>query len=272
MNALEAFARLVDAIRPWHDKLVLVGGWAHRLHRHYRLADPPAYAPVMTKDADLAFSLQESLAGDIAAALKAADFEEVLSGDHTPPVSHYTLGEEGGGFYAEFLVPLIGSRTRRNGEPDATVAKAGVTAQKLRHLDLLLLETITVSLEPSAGIPVEVPARVRLANPVTFIAQKLLIQNDRLPEKRGQDMLYIHDTIDLFAPNLSELGQIWREEIRPALPEKTVRRIEEMSRQLFAEVTDVIRDAVRIPQDRNLQPEEFRAVCEVGLSEIFEED
>jgi len=29
----EAFARLVTALRPWLGQLVVVGGWAHRLHR-----------------------------------------------------------------------------------------------------------------------------------------------------------------------------------------------------------------------------------------------
>jgi hypothetical protein len=269
MKDLEAFARLLDAVHPWLDKLVLVGGWAHRLHRYYRLADPPSYLPVMTKDADLAFSLDESLEGNIAASLKAAGFKEVLSGEHTPPVSHYSLGKEGGGFYAEFLTQLKGSRTRRTGAPDATIARAGVTAQKLRYLDLLLVETVTVTLEPGTEIPVSNPTRVRLPNPVSFIAQKLLIQSSRLPGKRAQDLLYIHDTIDLFAPNLSTLGQIWRERARPILPEKTVRKVEAISQATFSETTDVIRAAARIPQDRTLRPETFRALCEAGLTELL---
>jgi hypothetical protein len=271
MNDLEGFAKLLDAIRPWHDKLVLVGGWAHRLHRRYGLADPPSYEPVLTRDADLAFSLDESLEGNIVVALKAAGFRQVLSGSHTPPVSHYTLGGEGGGFYAEFLTPLKRSRTRRTGEPDATVARAGVTAQKLRYLDLLLIETITVTLKPGAELPMSAPARVRLPNPVTFVAQRLLIQSDRSPEKRRQDLLYIHDTIDLFAPNLGVLGQMWSETVRPAMPDRTARKIKERAREVFAGVTDTIREAARIPQDRNLHPEEFRGLCEVGLTVIFGE-
>ena len=43
------------------------------------------------------------------------------------------------GFYAEFLVPLQGSERKRDGKPDVTASKAGIIAQKLRHLDLLLV-------------------------------------------------------------------------------------------------------------------------------------
>jgi hypothetical protein len=49
------------------------------------------------------------------------------------------LGAEGEGFYAEFLTPLVGSGIKRGGKPDATLAKAGITAQKIRHLDILLV-------------------------------------------------------------------------------------------------------------------------------------
>jgi hypothetical protein len=59
---------------------------------------------------------------------------------------------------------------------------------------------------------------VRIPNPVSFIAQKLLIQQDRRPEKRPQDLLYIHDTLELFAHRLPELGVLWTGTLRPTLP------------------------------------------------------
>jgi hypothetical protein len=30
---LPAFARLIMALEPWLDRIVIVGGWAHRLYR-----------------------------------------------------------------------------------------------------------------------------------------------------------------------------------------------------------------------------------------------
>jgi hypothetical protein len=106
MDDLAAFARLIDALRPWLGHVVIVGGWAHRLHRLHPLSHPPQYAPIRTKDADVAFSISAPLAGNIGAALKAAGFHEEFSGEHTPPITHYLLGDDDKGFFVEFLAPL----------------------------------------------------------------------------------------------------------------------------------------------------------------------
>ena len=84
MDDFAEIARLIDALRPWLAHLVIVGGWAHRLHRFHPLANPPAYQPLRTRDADVAFSLMAPLEGDIGAALEAADFREELSGEIRP--------------------------------------------------------------------------------------------------------------------------------------------------------------------------------------------
>src|SRR5512134_4026880 len=133
-----AFARLVTALRPWLGQLVVVGGWAHRLHRFHRLATPPAHLPLRTRDTDLAFSPDEALAGDLRTPLTDAGFIEQLFGDDAPPATHYGLGEEDDGFYAEFLTPLFGSEMK-HGKRDATVRTAGITAQKSRVLRLKVL-------------------------------------------------------------------------------------------------------------------------------------
>lgn len=262
-------ARLIDALRPWLAHLVIVGGWAHRLHRFHPLANPPAYQPLRTRDADVAFSLTAPLEGNIGVALEAADFKGELSGEHTPPITHYRLIGDDQGFYAEFLAPRAGGPLRRDGTPDATVTKAGVTAQKLRHLDLLLRHPWRVGLGASVGIPLATPSEVQLPNPVSFIAQKLLIQQHRLPEKKAQDALYIHDTLDLFGRSLEELNAIWLGKIRPELPSKTAREIERLHREQFGEVSDVIRTATRIPRDRTITPERMQLACSFGLEEIF---
>lgn len=139
MEDFEAFARLVMALRPWLHQLVVVGGWAHRLHRLHSLAHPPGHLPLRTRDTDLAFSPDETFAGDIRAALTKAGFTRKFLGDDSPPATHYRLGDEDAGFYAEFLTPLVGSEVKR-GKRDATMSKAGITAQKLRYLDILLVE------------------------------------------------------------------------------------------------------------------------------------
>jgi hypothetical protein len=269
VDDLTAIARLIDALEPWLPQLVIVGGWAHQLHRLHPDAGHPKYAPLRTRDADLAFSLHERLAGNIAAALKAADFVEEFSSDFTPPIAQYHLGREDEGFYAEFLTPLEGDGRNRDGTPSETIAKAGITAQKLRHLDLLLIEPWTFRVDHTVGIPVSRAIDVRIANPIVFIAQKLLIQKQRKPRKRAQDVLYIHDTLELFSGHLEQLRSSWKERLRTNIPRKTAQRIERLSAEQFSVVTDIIRDAARIPSSRRLTPEQLQVTCAYGLGEIF---
>jgi hypothetical protein len=264
-----AFARLLDALRPWLDDLVVVGGWAHRLYRFDRLARPPAYRPLTTKDADLAFAPNAPLTGDIGAALKAAGFDQECLGDDIPPVTEYKLGSDEQGFFAEFLTPLLGDGLRRDGSADVTVKKAGITAQKLRDLDLLLTSPWSVNVSSEVGVPVQQSVAVRIANPVSFIAQKLLIHGRRKPDKRPQDALYIHDTLELFGRELSALRLIWQEQVSPGVPRKTAKAIDRLRREQFAAVTDVHRTAARIPQDRALTPDRLQAACAYGLDEVF---
>jgi hypothetical protein len=265
----EAVARLIGALRPWLGEIVIVGGWAHYLHRLHPLANVPSHSPVRTRDADLAFSLTADLAGDIGAALGVAGFRETLSGEHVPPVSEYRLGDEDEGFYAEFLAPLSGSGLRRDGSPDNTVGKAGVTAQKLRYLEIMLVAPWRVSLSTIEGFPVEPPVDAQLANPVSFIVQKLLIQGRRPARKRAQDALYVHDTLELFGGELEELKQIWRQQVRPTLSMKTAVLVDQSRQRYFGSVTDEIREAARIPQDRAVTPDMLQAACAYGLEEIF---
>ena len=269
MTDRAAFAKLVRTLAPWGDRLVYIGGWAHRLYRLHPTAMVPAYRPLTTLDADVAFAERENLEGSIKDRLLEAGFKEQLTGNHNPPVSQYTLGDDdAGGFYAEFLTPLTGSGRTRQGEPLATVKNAGVTAQRLRYLDLLLESPWNVTLDEDwgAGMPMD----LRIPNPVSFIVQKLLVHDQRLPGKKAQDLLYIHDTLELFAAELDGLGALWRDVLRARLHENQVRSAIQMKNQLFGQLDDRIRDAAAIPQDRQLDPERMRAMCFAALGEVLE--
>jgi hypothetical protein len=50
---------------------------------------------------------------------------------------------------------------------------------------------------------------------------------------------------------------------------KTARKAETIAQELFAAVTDTVREAARIPQDRRLTPENVQRACEYGLGEIL---
>lgn len=271
MNDNEAFARLVDALHPWHAHLVFVGGWGHQLHRLHPGAGQPTYQVIRTDDADIAIASRARLAGNIADALKNAGFHEEFSGDDAPPITHYHIGESRQGFYAEFLTPLSGSGVKRRGKADVTLNMSGVTAQKLRHLDLLLVAPWQLTLAPDGEVPVARSATILVANPVTFIVQKLLIHSLRRPDKRAQDALYVHDTVQLFGEHLASLRQLWLDVVQPAIPPQTAAPIPQLVAEQFGSVNDVIRRAVRIPQDRAMTPQTLAAACAAGLNDIFGE-
>ena len=268
MEDAASLARLIGALRPWLGHLVIVGGWAHRLYRAHALAGAPAYPPVRTRDVDFVLAPHAPLLGDVNEALTRAGFGRTLLGEDTPPVTRYTL-EDDAGFYAEFLVPLRGGEFTRRGKRDVTVEKAGITAQKLRHLDVLLVAPWSVLVGPGAAVPLEPPANVLLPNPVSYIVQKLLIYEKRPPNKQAQDLLYIHDTLELFGGSLDHLRTLWREQVRTSMADRTAKRVETLARALFTRVTDRIREAARIPEGRRLSPENLRAAGDYGLEEIL---
>ncbi len=268
MNDLEHFAKLVQAIAPWRAQLIFIGGWSHRLHRLHPSANLPDYQPVSTRDTDLAFANGEPIEGDIKQALLQQGFQEQLSGDHRPPAAHYTLGDEAGGFYAEFLTPLAGSGRKRNGKADATMQMAGISAQKIRYLDILLFDPWIISLEQEKGVPLPQRMDVLVANPLCFMVQKLLIQKYRLANKRAQDVLYIYDTIELFGALLDGFHQQWNTGVAPALGD-LADEVRQVSVQTFADTNDIIREAARIPADRNLSPEQIQATCSYAFERML---
>ena len=266
---LTGFARLIGALDPWLDQIVIIGGWAHRLYRLDPRAQKLEFAPLMTFDADIALPAElPARASTIRELLVARGFTEDFRGDHKPPATHYRPGGEAGGFYAEFLTPLVGGELTREGNRRATVQIAGVTSQQLRYLDLLLRHPWSVELAPGE-LRVEERKAIRIANPVSFLAQKLLIHKRRDRADRAKDILYIHDTLHLFGPRFEELRNEWAGKVLCQFHPKAARTIVTASERLFAEMNDAIREAAAIPVDRRLSPEAVRESCRYGLAQIF---
>ncbi len=264
-----AMAMVIDALRPWHARVVFVGGWAHRLHRLHPSAMAPRYQPVVTRDVDVVLDPAMRLDGDIARALQTAGFTKRLVGEHRPPVSHFQLGDDAG-FFVEFLSPLRGSAVHRDGTENATESIAGVTTQKLRHLDVLLCSPWEIALVSTPELPTTQQACVLVVNPVSFLVQRLLIHHLRPVEKKAQDVLYIHDTIELFGRSLATLHTLWTDVVSPSLRSSDRSTVLTRCDSMFGAVTDTMRNAVRATStDRQLAPNELRLRTSIGLEEIF---
>jgi hypothetical protein len=264
------FARLIESLRPWLDQVVIIGGWAHRLYRLHPLAHRPQYEPLATLDADVALPRRLRVAGDeIYQRLRANGFEPEFLGHHRPPAAHYRLTDPGAQFYAEFLTPLAGSPVTRRGRQKATQNIGGISSQNLRYVEILLAAPWNLTLSANDGFPLVHEARVQITNPVSFLAQKILIHGRRNREERAKDILYMHDTIDTFATRIDDLSVEWIRNIRNELHANSVRAVESAVVTLFGVVTDSIRAASRIVHARNLTPEALRETCNLGFSRIF---
>jgi hypothetical protein len=259
------FNRLVAALEPWLDKIVIVGGWAHQLYRLHLYAQGLDYPPLMTLDADVAVPAQLPAGGqDIRQRLLAQGFTEELFGDDHPPATHYRLGGDPTGFYAEFLTPLIGSEYNRKRERKATMEIAGVASQQLRYVELLLIHPWSIDLE-SRGFT----ARVQIANPVSFLAQKVLIHQKRKRDDRAKDILYMHDTLEVFGGRVPELRELWRNIVAGELNRRGVSAVSKAGEVLFGALSDDIRGAAEISAERALSPEAIRETCQYGFREVF---
>ncbi|MEM5332092.1 GSU2403 family nucleotidyltransferase fold protein [Paraburkholderia sp. JHI2823] len=276
MSELADFSRLAMTLEPWRKQIVFVGGWAFRLYRYEPRAYTADHNPIFTQDADVAYDTHELLEGDIKKALEGAGFTEEpnLAGGFRPPAMRYNLGSDANGFYAEFLTPLTGSGRKRDGkggwEEDATELHAGVVAQKLRFLEVLLYKPCLVTIPKDESGLDEAVADLRVPNPASFMIQKLLIRDKRVGQKRAQDVLYIHDTLQLFYGAIeTDLVPIWKE-LEGTLHANQQKSVRDGVRELFSGMNDVIREAAAIPADKR-DPEAMLQLCREGFEDLFGE-
>ena len=266
---LEAFSKFVDALAPWLGEVVLIGGWAHRLYRIHPLARKLDYLPLTTLDGDVAVPPRlKAQEATVRQRLLDAGFEEEFVGEDQPPSTHYHYGK-GGGFYAEFLTPLVGSEYDRRGRRQTTKEVGGISSQLLRYIEILMLSPWKVELDKENGYPFSAKRNVRIANPASFLVQKILIHRGRNYKDRAKDLLYIHDTIEVFSESLEELQTIYQNDVAPRLHPRRRAEIEGAARKLFGKVDDVIREAAPMAAGRKVSPERLAETSRAGLKEIF---
>jgi hypothetical protein len=169
------------------------------------------------------------------------------------------------------LTPLVGGERRRDGSPDVTERVAGVVAQKLRYLELLLIAPWSVNARAKPGLNSE-PTTLQIANPASYVVQKLLIHDRRKPLDRAKDVLHVHDTIELFATSLPALNEIWRTSISPTLSRSVARRVQAQREKMFGAVTDTIREAALMAGTRRLTPTAIQEACLAGLEQLLREN
>jgi hypothetical protein len=266
---IEPFAKFVEAIHPWLGQMVLVGGWAHRLYLNDPRARNLGYVPLTTLDGDVALPAKlKILESTVRQRLIDAGFTEEFVGEDRPPATHYHYGPAGG-FYVEFLTPLVGSEYDRKGKRKATQKVSGVSSQQLRYIEVLLISPWKIKLGETNGYPFDPPKRIQVANPTSFLAQKILIHHERDYKDRAKDLLYMHDTVELFSEHIGELREIYKKDIQPQLHANCTAELGRAADGLFGKVTDAIREAALMAAGRKLGAEALAETCRAGLNETF---
>ncbi len=151
---------------------------------------------------------------------------------------------------------------------------AGISAQKLRYVELLLFEPWTLRLTGQLGFPsggAELP--ILVANPSSYLAQKVLsLHRRRSGPKRPKDALYIHDTLVMFGAELATL----RDEaarVLQLLPPATRREFQALRVSLFqnsALLVEAAMIAKATGRANPPSPDRLANVCMAGLAQMFE--
>jgi hypothetical protein len=197
-------------------------------------------------------------------------FAPEFRSEDRPPVARYLL-KASPGFELEFIAPLEGPELGRDGTPKATADVLGVSAQRLRNVELLLMEPAEVSVpELREG------ATLRVANPASFIFQRLLtLPTRRSLAKKAKDAVYTHDVLQLFTsasrlhPDVVAQGR----RVSERLTRKQGGRIQETAAMLGDARSDVVREAARImAESARPEPPSANAVavaCRLGLQDLL---
>jgi hypothetical protein len=101
------------------------------------------------------------------------------------------------------------------------------------------------------------------------MVQKFLIQEQRPAKKRAQDILYIFDTVGLFGGQITTFQKMWKEVVGPGLG-KYRDEVIKLNEATFSKVTDDVRNAALIPQDRTITADEIQSTCQFAFEQILE--
>ena len=213
-EALADLGRFLDAVGPYVDDLVLIGGWTPYFYRFLPDLRRPDHEPILTKDFDLVSpgSLPERGTGTLDERLRAAGF--VVHESRDPVVLRYQDRRFGARDLApihfEFLTTLTGPARGRRGQARQTRdVKRGLPAQALRYLDLLRHEPLIVRTAEVPGLRRNVGVDLRIPNPAAYVFQKALVHEER-DEKAAKDLAYVYDVALLWSGKENEVLEMSR--------------------------------------------------------------
>jgi hypothetical protein len=234
---VEFLYRVLNIVQSYLQDLILIGGFASLLYRFHGNAAPLDIPPLITYDVDLASEGEVPIRGEksIHKSLEEAGLKEELLGDHEQTtVRYYPLKETNSAYYVEFLSPLLGSGTKRNGRSDLTQKiQSDLLGQKLRYLDLLTLDNWKFNTSSIPDLIGQPDLIVRVPHPSMYIMQKILTLQKRQQNDRIKDCAYIYQTLSYFRNHMKLLAEDYEVLITKPGWKKWYSRFLSLSREIF---------------------------------------
>lgn len=262
---------VILALEPLLPHVLVIGGWAHHLHREHPLAHPPASEALQTMDLDVALGVAASAATnlDLVERFGSAGFDYEHTGTELLDSGHFRSRTDRT-FTVQLLTARRGSGTRRDGTPIRTLRIGGTPVEVLRGLDLLEADPWRTTWQSESGSRFE----FSVCHPTAFLLGKLLLTRiqSRPSKHRAKDLLYVVDTLQLFSGR-------WEELLReaPSLPAHVRRPLwkdiqsayEESLRPTSIELQLALRRIQELPGDRPSTAEGLANLFREGLKPLF---
>jgi|GEM_PF-881855 len=234
----EFLVKSVLAVRPYLDRLILVGGCASALYAYHEaaLGGPRA---MVTGDIDIASADQLPIASQeksLAQLLAEGGFKAESASKGNPPVVKYTSRDGAVGYDLEFLCPLRGHRKDRQVEQGSGVRiQSDMVASPLQYLEILLTNPWRVDLakmNPS-GSGETLPS-VQLPNPASYVVQKLLMRDRaREVEAKRKDCYYIYNLSVMFRDATDKIAEEY-ENLEKQIHRRWLQRFNRVLADVFA--------------------------------------
>lgn len=262
---------VIRALEPVLPSAIVIGGWAHHLHHEHPFARPRSEEALQTLDLDVALGAEASRATDLnlMERFSSAGFEYEHTGSEFVESGHFrSLADRT--FTVQLLTARRGSGTRRDGTPIRSLRVGGTPVEVLRGLDLLEADPWRARWQSATGGTYE----VAVCHPTAFLLGKLLLTRtqSRPSRRRAKDLLYVADTLALFAGN-------WEHLLReaPSLPARVRPKLwadlQVAREESLRPTSDELQFALRMaPESAGTRPQaasDFAEFCRSGLEPVF---
>jgi hypothetical protein len=262
---------VIRALEPVLPSVIVIGGWAHHLHREHPLAHPADEEALQTLDLDVALGAAASAATnlDLVARFNSAGFEYEHTGTELLESGHFRSRADRT-FTVQLLTARRGSGTRRDGTPIRSLRIGGTPVEVLRGLDLLEADPWRARWQSATGSAYE----LAVCHPTAFLIVKLLLTRtqSRPSRRRAKDLLYVVDTLRLFSGKWDDLLR----EV-PTLPARVRRALwadiraacEETLQPESSELQLALRMYPELPGTRPSTTAGLADLCRAGLKPVL---